>query len=59
VDSFGETKARLASSRTTIDDFDLLIGCTALTLGYAVVRLSLAPRQDRTPSEQAKGDGDD
>jgi tRNA(fMet)-specific endonuclease VapC len=37
MDSFGETKARLASSGTTIDDFDLLIGCTALTLGYAVV----------------------
>jgi tRNA(fMet)-specific endonuclease VapC len=37
MESFGETKALLALSGTTIDDFDLLIGCTALTLGYAVV----------------------
>ena len=37
VDCFGETKARLSSSGTPIDDFDLLIGCTALTLGFAVV----------------------
>jgi len=37
MDSFGEIKASLASTGTTVDDFDLLIGCTALTLNYAVV----------------------
>ena len=37
MDSFGEIKASLSSAGTPVDDFDLLIGCTALTLGYAVV----------------------
>ena len=37
MESFGEIKASLSASGTTIDDFDLLIGCTALTLNYAVV----------------------
>lgn len=37
MDSFGDIKAQLSASGDTIDDFDLLIGCTALTLSYAVV----------------------
>ena len=37
MDIFGETKASLSASGSTVDDFDLVIGCTALTLGYAVV----------------------
>lgn len=37
MDSFGEIKAQLVSGGKTIDDFDLLIGCTALVLNYAVV----------------------
>ena len=37
MDSFGEIKASLSAAGTTVDDFDLLIGCTALTLNYAVV----------------------
>ncbi len=37
MDSFGEIKASLSSAGTLVDDFDLLIGCTALTLNYAVV----------------------
>jgi tRNA(fMet)-specific endonuclease VapC len=37
MDSFGDIKAQLSASGNTVDDFDLLIGCTALTLNYAVV----------------------
>lgn len=37
MDSFGDIKAQLSASGNTIDDFDLIIGCTALTLNYAVV----------------------
>ena len=37
MDSFGEIKALLSTTGVTVDDFDLLIGCTALTLNYAVV----------------------
>jgi len=37
MDSFGEIKALLSSSGTTVDDFDLQIGCTALMLNYTVV----------------------
>ena len=37
MDSFGEIKATLSTAGTTVDDFDLLIGCTALTLNYGVV----------------------
>lgn len=37
MDSFGEIKASLSLGGITVDDFDLLIGCTALTLNYAVV----------------------
>ena len=37
MDSFGEIKASLSSTGITVDDFDLLIGCTALTLNYGVV----------------------
>ena len=37
MDSFGEIKALLSTIGVTVDDFDLLIGCTALTLNYAVV----------------------
>lgn len=37
MDSFAEIKATLSAAGTTVDDFDLVIGCTALTLNYAVV----------------------
>jgi tRNA(fMet)-specific endonuclease VapC len=37
MDSFGEIKASLSATGITVDDFDLLIGCTALTLNYSVV----------------------
>ena len=37
MDSFGEIKATLSTIGITVDDFDLLIGCTALTLNYAIV----------------------
>ena len=37
MDSFADIKASLSASGTVVDDFDLLIGCTALTLNYAVV----------------------
>ncbi len=37
MDSFGDIKAQLSASGNTVDDFDLLIGCTALTLNYTVV----------------------
>ncbi len=37
MDSFGDIKEQLSASGHTVDDFDLLIGCSALTLNYAVV----------------------
>ncbi|MDA1044848.1 MAG: type II toxin-antitoxin system VapC family toxin [Verrucomicrobia bacterium] len=37
MESFGEIKALLSTAGNTVDDFDLLIGCTALTLNYSVV----------------------
>lgn len=37
MDCFGEIKAQLSTAGTTVDDFDLLIGCTALALNYTVV----------------------
>jgi tRNA(fMet)-specific endonuclease VapC len=37
MDSFAEIKATLSAAGTSVDDFDLVIGCTALTLNYAVV----------------------
>ncbi len=37
MDSFGEIKASLSTQGLTVDDFDLLIGCTALTLNYTIV----------------------
>ncbi len=37
MDSFGELKAELQQNGVTVDDFDLLIGSTALSLGYTVV----------------------
>ena len=37
MDSFGELKASLSASGSTIDDFDLQIGCIALMLNYTVV----------------------
>jgi tRNA(fMet)-specific endonuclease VapC len=37
MDSFGEIKAQLSAAGTTVDDFDLLIGCTAMALSYTVV----------------------
>ena len=37
MDSFAEMKAALSAAGTPVDDFDLVIGCTALTLNYAIV----------------------
>jgi len=37
MDSFAEMKATLSASGSPVDDFDLVIGCTALALNYAVV----------------------
>ncbi|MDE0839907.1 MAG: hypothetical protein OSB41_12770 [Kiritimatiellae bacterium] len=37
MDSFGEIKAQLTRTGTAVDDFDLLIGCTAMALNYTVV----------------------
>jgi tRNA(fMet)-specific endonuclease VapC len=37
MECFGELKASLSSAGTIVDDFDLLIGCTALTLNYSMV----------------------
>lgn len=37
MECFGEVKTFLEKSGTPVDDFDLLIGCTALTANYAVV----------------------
>ena len=37
MDSFGELKASLSASGSTVDDFDLQIGCIALMLNYTVV----------------------
>ena len=37
MECFGEVKVLLEKSGTPVDDFDLLIGCTALTMNYAVV----------------------
>lgn len=37
MDGFGEIKASLSSEGITVDDFDLQIGCTALSLNYTVV----------------------
>jgi len=37
MDTFGMIKADLSKKGTIIDDFDLLIGSTALTLGYTIV----------------------
>lgn len=37
MDTFGVLKADLRKSGTPVDDFDLFIGATALTIGYSVV----------------------
>ncbi len=37
LECFGSIKAQLSKKGTTVDDFDLLIGSTAMTLGYTVV----------------------
>jgi tRNA(fMet)-specific endonuclease VapC len=37
MDSFAEIKAVLSADGTSVDDVDLVIGCTALVLNYAVV----------------------
>jgi len=37
MECFGEIKTSLTQSGNPVDDFDLLIGCTALTMNYAVV----------------------
>lgn len=41
MDSFGEIKAALSAEGIAVDDFDLQIGCTALTLNYTVVTNNL------------------
>ena len=37
MDIFGLLKAQLCTKGTPVDDFDLMIGATALTTGYCVV----------------------
>lgn len=37
MECFGEMKSGLNSKGISVDDFDLLIGCTALTLNYTVI----------------------
>lgn len=37
MDTFGALKAQLRKNGTPVDDFDLLIGATALAIGYCVV----------------------
>jgi len=37
MDTFGNLKANLNSNGIVVDDFDLLIGSTALAMGYSVV----------------------
>ena len=37
LECFGSIKAQLSKEGVTVDDFDLLIGSTAMTLGYTVV----------------------
>ena len=37
MDTFGDLKARLSRTGHTVDDFDLIIAATALTMGYSVV----------------------
>ena len=37
MDTFGDLKATLSRSGTSVDDFDLIIGATAISMGYTVV----------------------
>ena len=37
MDTFGALKAQLRKNGTPVEDFDLLIGATALAIGYCVV----------------------
>jgi tRNA(fMet)-specific endonuclease VapC len=37
METFGAMKADLQKNGTPVDDFDLLIGATAITMGYGVV----------------------
>lgn len=37
METFGAIKAELRKMGTPVDDFDLLIGATAITMGYSVV----------------------
>jgi tRNA(fMet)-specific endonuclease VapC len=37
MECYGSIKAELSKKGITVDDFDLLIGSTAITLGYTVV----------------------
>jgi len=37
METFGAIKAELRKTGTPVDDFDLLIGATAVTMGYSVV----------------------
>jgi tRNA(fMet)-specific endonuclease VapC len=37
METFGALKADLGKSGTTVNDFDLIIGATAITMGYGIV----------------------
>jgi len=37
MDCYGEVRAILEKRGTPLEDFDLLIGCTALVMGYSIV----------------------
>jgi len=37
MDTFGNLKAKLNNNGIVVDDFDLLIGSTALAMGYSIV----------------------
>ena len=37
MDTFGSLKAELNRKGSVVDDFDLIIGATALTMGYCIV----------------------
>ncbi len=37
MDTFGRLKAELSRNGEVVDDFDLIIAATAITMGYSVV----------------------
>ncbi len=37
METFGALKAELRRNGTPVDDFDLLIGATGITMGYSIV----------------------